>query len=244
MGCFPLIIDFLTHSIKYWSNISKIEPNSLVHHCYLDCYKSCQNNENWLSYIKLLLNSFNFTQTWENQGSTNTHKFVTQFKNVLGNTYIEKWTLHMDTVTQENKLRTYVKLKHKFEMEHYLISVKNLSARSAMTKLRISAHDLNIETGRYSKPRKTPLNLRKCTLCKSDSVEDEAHFLLYCDYFSVERKQLFESLVFLSCKIEELDEINKLKFLLSSDDIEINNITAKFILNCFKKRGNRVQLSK
>ena len=31
----------------------------------------------------------------------------------------------MDTVTQENKLRTYVKLKHKFEMEHYLISVKN-----------------------------------------------------------------------------------------------------------------------
>ena len=56
--------------------------------------------------------------------------------------------------------------------------------------------------------------------------------------------QLFESLVFLSCKIEELDEINKLKFLLSSDDIEINNITARFILNCFKKRGNRVQLSK
>ena len=53
----------------------------------------------------------------------------------------------MDTVTQENKLRTYVKLKHKFENEHYLISVKKLSARSAMTKLRISAHDLNIETG-------------------------------------------------------------------------------------------------
>ena len=156
-----------------------------------------------------MLNSFNFTQTWENQGSTNTQKFVTQFKNVLGNTYIEKWTLHMDTITQENKLRTYVKLKHKFEMEHYLISVKNLSATSAMTKLRISAHDLNIETGRYSQPRKTPLSLRKCTLCKSDSVEDEAHFLLYCDYFSVERKQLFESLVSLSCMIEELDEINK-----------------------------------
>ena len=51
----------------------------------------------WLFYIKLLLNSFNFTQTWENQGSTNTKKFVTQLKNVLGNTYIEKWTLHMDT---------------------------------------------------------------------------------------------------------------------------------------------------
>ena len=40
-----------------------------------------------------------------------------------------------------------------------------------MTKLSISAHDLNIETGQYSKPRKTPLNLRKCTLCKFDSVE-------------------------------------------------------------------------
>ena len=53
----------------------------------------------------------------------------------------------MDTVTQENKLRTYVKLKNKFEMEHYLISVKNISDRSAMTKLRISTHYLNIETG-------------------------------------------------------------------------------------------------
>ena len=83
----------------------------------------------------------------------------------------------MDTVAQENKLRTYVKLKNKFEMEHYLISVKNISARSAMTKLRISAHDLNIETGPYSKPRKTPLNLRKCTLCTAYSFLNEHSFL-------------------------------------------------------------------
>jgi hypothetical protein len=49
--------------------------------------------------------------------------------------------------------------------------VKNL------TKLRISAHTLLIEKGRYFRP-KLCWNLRLCSLC--NKIENEEHVLLFC----------------------------------------------------------------
>ena len=48
--------------------------------------------------------------------------------------------------------------------------------RSFLTKIRISAHSLNIETGRYNS---IPREQRLCTFCLS-LVEDEKHFILHC----------------------------------------------------------------
>jgi hypothetical protein len=45
-----------------------------------------------------------------------------------------------------------------------------------LTKLKLSAHSLAIETGRYCKPT-IPANERFCKACK-DKVEDEHHFLI------------------------------------------------------------------
>ena len=51
--------------------------------------------------------------------------------------------------------------------------------RSLLTKLRISAHFLAIETGRYNN---TPKEHRFCKHCPT-SVENESHFILYCSRF-------------------------------------------------------------
>ena len=50
---------------------------------------------------------------------------------------------------------------------------------SLLTKLRISAHFLAIETGRYNN---TPKEHRFCKHCPT-SVENEYHFILYCSKF-------------------------------------------------------------
>ena len=59
--------------------------------------------------------------------------------------------------------------------------------RSVLTKLRISAHPLYIETGRYSKPP-TPKEKRLCCSCRL-FIEDEKHFVLYCSKYEQYRWQ-------------------------------------------------------
>lgn len=54
-------------------------------------------------------------------------------------------------------------------------------------KFRISAHPLNIERGRYSKP-KTPREQRSCKFCIQ--VGDEFHFILLCPKYCYEREIL------------------------------------------------------
>jgi hypothetical protein len=75
--------------------------------------------------------------------------------------------------------------------------------RSLITKIRISAHQLAIETGRYMK-HPLPVPERFCKNCKN-KVEDEKHFILYCplyknklvgtySYFSYERPIKFRKI--------------------------------------------------
>ena len=48
--------------------------------------------------------------------------------------------------------------------------------QKTITKLRISAHNLMIETGRYKRPNKVPLENRVCDLC--GTIENEIHFVM------------------------------------------------------------------
>jgi hypothetical protein len=60
--------------------------------------------------------------------------------------------------------------------------------RFFLTKIRISAHSLNIETGRYNS---TPREQRFCKFCSS-SVEDEKHFMLHYPKYQNNLKSLSE----------------------------------------------------
>ena len=63
--------------------------------------------------------------------------------------------------------------------------------RVVITRWRLSNHSLNIETGRYTKP-KTPRENRVCSMCMV--VEDEQHVIYECPRYSELRKQ-YEHLV-------------------------------------------------
>ena len=77
----------------------------------------------------------------------------------------------------------YAQLKSEFLAEPYLDHIKVPSHRSSVTRLRISAHNLFIERGRYERPL-IPRELRWCTFCYTQYnqviLEDEAHALLTC----------------------------------------------------------------
>ena len=88
-------------------------------------------------------------------------------------------------ITENRKLSLYASFKTIFKFESYLDYIKDFTARCTLAKLRMSAHNLQIETGRFSK-NKTPRDERFCPYCKTLNtlaVEDEVHFLLVCSLF-------------------------------------------------------------
>ena len=90
----------------------------------------------------------------------------------------------------DGKLTTYFKLKQKFGFERYLsYTKKKLNNIGDLCKFRISAHKLNIEVGHYNK---TPRNERFCKKCNTGEIEDEMHFLLLCNHFETDRKNILD----------------------------------------------------
>ena len=89
----------------------------------------------------------------------------------------------------------YNSYKHSFSKEPYLDLVTNPAFRFTTTRLRISAHDLHIESGRYTK---TPREDRLCKWCKltmgEQQVETEEHFLFSCDLYATLRRKMISSL--------------------------------------------------
>jgi hypothetical protein len=82
------------------------------------------------------------------------------------------------TSTSGNKLRTYRTVKRQYECENYIRMKLPPHFVASIAKLRISAHDLEIERGRYFTPS-IPANMRFCKFCK-DIVENEIHFVTEC----------------------------------------------------------------
>ena len=78
------------------------------------------------------------------------------------------------------KLEIYRRLKTRPGHEKYLTEVKNIRHRIAMTRLRLSSHTLNIETGRHTNTDRAD---RLCTLCK-EGIEDETHMLITCPMYT------------------------------------------------------------
>ena len=60
-------------------------------------------------------------------------------------------------------------------------------------KIRISNHELMIETRRYNQ---TSRNDRFCPTCNSGIIEDEFHFLLHCPKYSIPREKFYNQISF------------------------------------------------
>ena len=67
-------------------------------------------------------------------------------------------------------------------------NIKALEWSQYYSRLRLSSHNLAIETGRYTS---IPRRERICTFCNTNVVENEFHFLLACPYYiDLRRKYL------------------------------------------------------
>ena len=127
-----------------------------------------------------------------------------------------------------NKLRFYNKLKASFKIESYIVQIRNRNQRQWLSRYRTSAHALRIESGWYTRPL-TPILERKCRFCKSDSIDDEEHFILFCNIFKIKRQCFLSRLNVLNPKFELMSCEDRLKFILCPPTIDIAKCVSKFL---------------
>lgn len=151
--------------------------------------------------------------------------------------YETGWLAHINKMYDHetsNKLRTYASFKKVFVPENYVFGLHR-SQRRHFSKLRISNHHLDIESGRYTRPI-TPREQRLCRSCNMNRIGDEIHFLLQCPYFHNERLTMFNKLsTFFSIR-SQIDFKTFITLMnYHSGDLEVAKVVCDFVQCCFMK---------
>ena len=161
LGRYPQILFIIKQVIKNWLRIASYKNDTILYDTYLCNLKMLSEKKKcWLNNIfELVHNKLGLKYLWQNQGckgkgiqakysavSNMKHIFHFQWLNYINNGDGRR-------NNEGNKLRTYCTVKKNFTYENYLDFNNDFRLRRELTKLRISAHRLEIEIGRYKSPK-------------------------------------------------------------------------------------------
>ena len=99
----------------------------------------------------------------------------------------------------------------------------------AFSRFRCSAHNLLVETGRHNN---ISYEDRICTLCITQSIEDEYHVFMKCPFYNNLRQQYLECII-------NFDNVNHNSFyniVSSSNPVTLKTICI-FVYEMFKHRN-------
>lgn len=236
LGKYPLLLTMLSLSIKYWwkLNINCMDGSeSLVIKALIENRKL--KKFSWSSGIKSIFTLINNEDIWYKPLLLSKSNFNNLIDSCLKSVYDRLWSVSINN--HLSKLRTYCQFKGSFSLENYVI-ILNRCLRSAFCKLRISAHLLMIEKGRYSSPKIPPEN-RLCSYCERNEIEDEFHFIMHCSLYNDLRVTLFDKLNDIFAFVS-LSDTEKFNLIMSASDHETVHAVANYIKNAFDKRTSSV----
>ena len=205
-------------------------PNSrYVKNCYL-MLKSLDNQgkKTWASSVKELLFKYGFGDVWLEQGVGDKIAILRAFTTRLRDCHFQDW--HRET-HDSSKLSVYCTFKSCLELEKYLECVNIWKYRQALSRFRVSCHNLAIEKGRHEG---VLLENRLCKYCEnlgSIVIEDEFHFLLCCPLYSSLRN------VYINRHYIDSPRYESFMSIMSSDDNETIVKLACYIFQANKMRN-------
>ena len=146
------------------------------------------------------------------QANTPMHRLLLELGNgtYLQTTRIEEVkTKCREKANTATKFSTYLQINPHLEVhETYLDTSIPDYLRVSFTRLRLSAHRLKVETGRW---QRLPRELRTCS-CDEQSVQDEAHVLLQCPLTDYLRDAYGTNVAVLSDLYRDFDSVTLCHF--------------------------------
>ena len=131
-------------------------------------------------------------------------------------------------------MRTYALFKFDFECETYLNAVRDRRYRTAISKFRLSWHNLEIERGRHCIPI-FPVTKRLCFRCQF--IEDEQHFLVSCKLYESLRVDLYDKVSKMITDFYEIGYREKFVRIMNSRDTNVLTWLDKFLYSAERVRG-------
>lgn len=228
LGRTTLLVDRHFQIIKYWLKICRTNDNKYIKHIYnllMSDIHLRPNKANWVSLIRDLLSNLGFYYAWENQSVGNEKVFLSLIRQRLTDNFIQNWN---SRINDSSRALCYKNLSS-FSFKPYLEIVTIKKFRIALSRLRTSAHRLEVESGRWARPVKKPIDQRLCTFC--GVLEDEFHFVLQCPVYNTERHKHIDKRFY--------KRPNMLKFieLMTSDSKRIVENLACFVQKSFVLRN-------
>ena len=157
---------------------------------------------------------------------------VNVLKSIVKSDYINGW--YNDMLNNNSSLRSYKLFKKNFDIEPYLLYIKNDRYRQALSKFRCSSHFLEIERARHQSVI-PPIWERTCPFCPN-AVDDELHLLLYCTKNSEIRNEFLDCVYNVRPEIRSMHHTEKLISIMGSTDHVILKALGKFIFYSFELR--------
>jgi len=214
LGRYPLYVNRYIKIIKFWFKILNNE-NIIMQIVYKQALHDCNKGyNNWVTNVKNMLNNYGFGYVFENPNVVQVNSFVSEFKCRLVDNFKQEWYGKMNNSSVLDMYKIY---KSSLEYEEYLdLLPKRL--RLFFVRLRVSAHPLRIQTGRYAQ-NNIPRNERYCLCCNSVDLEDEYHFICICRCYIDLRNKYISRIFYINPSVYKFH-----KLLVSSDRLVISNV--------------------
>ena len=223
LGRLPLSTYAIKIAVKNWERIKKNIGNRILLASYRD---AIIENLPWMEGIKNNLQKNGMLNMYTNSEEQNLNINNKIFQ-VLSDQFHQN---SFEAINYEtSKLRTYATFKKEIGMEKYLTIIKNPEVRKSVTKLRLSNHNLRIETGRH---HNLPKHQRTCPICLT-AIETEEHFLFHCPAYEPIRNTFIRNFQLRNQQFTYCNPNDRLAYVMSHLSIEVAN----YIFRCSQIRS-------
>ena len=238
LGRYPMLIKGLAQVLKYdWHIKHKTSDQSLVNIAY---HEMLSLNDSWGLRVQQIKSLFNFANipSYVSAGSVST-----QIKGKLNSIFERFWVEQINQIkigndnNDHNKLKFCKTIKNCFKTEPYIDMINNRNQRSNLTRIRTSAHSLEVELFRYKVPP-VPYSERYCRYCTMQTPGSEMHFLKFCETFVNQRQCFIGKLSSLNPSILNMNPTDQVKTMLCPTTPKATKLINKYIAIMLKARDN------
>ncbi len=168
--------------IRLWNRLVDTSNDRLVKKIFLwdKEMHANTNKSNFMSYMKQICSDVDLKNCYRDTVKID----INNVKQCLLERLSSNW---LTSCTNMSKLDLYKQIKPTFGVERFLTLNIDRYEKSLLSQLRYGILPLRVETGRFVNEKHCD---RICTLCNSGSVEDQIHFLFYCNLYDIQREDL------------------------------------------------------
>ncbi|MES9883146.1 MAG: reverse transcriptase family protein [Sedimenticola sp.] len=225
----PLYLTRCNRIVKYWTKLLSTN-NCILKSLYEDMLQDCEANttgHNWLRSVKDILLKLGMNEFWISQEPGDVNIFLARVRQRLADQFFQT---NDSTIETCSKCEIYKYFDKTRGLAKYLCKPIPELRRKTLSRFRLSAHSLAIETGRYNR---TDRRDRVCAMCELNVIEDEYHLILICPKYSELRARLIRPYFYRRPSAQKLVE------LLDAGDIKtITNLTRYITLAMRLREGH------